>query len=248
MKVPFVCQFCGKEFRVSPYRIRNNIKFCSLNCRNQSWANRPEALWDRIDKSKGPDACWPFLGKGRDKGGYRHIKWGGNKKTIKAHRLAYELTYGPIPEGLLVCHSCDVRYPVGDISYRTCCNPSHLWVGTSAENSLDAARKGRLAIGDRNGSRLHPERLVRGDNHPMRMNPALASFAAKRRAAKRGDIRGENHYEAKLTNADVREIFALKGTISAPKIAKEKGVSSSLIHHIWNGRAWTHITGLPKRI
>ncbi len=56
---------------------------------------------------------------------------------VYAHRVAYELTYGSIPPGLLVCHTCDNR---------PCCNPSHLFVGTQKDNMQDCKRKGRMSM------------------------------------------------------------------------------------------------------
>ena len=57
--------------------------------------------------------------------------WG---KTITAHRFAYQLAKGPIPAGMVVCHSCDNP---------ACCNPDHLWLGTRSENQLDMVAKNR---------------------------------------------------------------------------------------------------------
>jgi hypothetical protein len=55
-------------------------------------------------------------------------------KTIIAHRWAWEIVNGPIPDGLLVCHKCDVT---------SCVNPDHLFIGTQKENLKDCRDKGR---------------------------------------------------------------------------------------------------------
>lgn len=67
---------------------------------------------------------------------------GSVRKNLSAHRLAWEFAYGPIPEGLEVCHTCDVR---------RCCNPAHLFLGTRQENEADKLRKGRVRRGKDNG-------------------------------------------------------------------------------------------------
>lgn len=69
--------------------------------------------------------------------GYARVKLAGGK-YVRAARLVYTLTHGPIPDGLVVCHACD---------YPPCVNPNHLWVGTRKDNSADAVRKGRLGQG-----------------------------------------------------------------------------------------------------
>jgi hypothetical protein len=56
------------------------------------------------------------------------------KKTITTHRVAYLLAFGEIPDGMVVCHKCDMP---------SCCNPGHLFLGTQAENLLDMRAKGR---------------------------------------------------------------------------------------------------------
>jgi predicted XRE-type DNA-binding protein len=106
----------------------------------QGRLNSPEDIWKKINK-KSSSECWEWDG---------YLIWNGyGRITIKnkgylVHRLAYELTYGDIPEGLLVCHTCDNR---------KCCNPQHLFLGTQQSNYNDMVVKNRdrKANGEKQG-------------------------------------------------------------------------------------------------
>lgn len=100
-------------------------------------ANR---FWSKV-KIGAPDDCWPWTSYVK-RGGYGSIILANNKSGI-AHRVAWELTHGPIPDGLCVLHTCDVRYPIRDFGSRKCCNPSHLRLGTKGENNTERMLKGR---------------------------------------------------------------------------------------------------------
>ena len=92
-----------------------------------------ERFLQRVDV-RGPDECWPF--KSRTSPGKHGVFW-ANGKSHGAHRIAYAVAYGPIRDGLFVCHHCDNP---------PCCNPSHLFLGSARDNARDAISKGRYRI------------------------------------------------------------------------------------------------------
>ena len=94
----------------------------------------PEERFRKFYVEGDPDDCWLWLGGTASKG-YGHFSMGGRGgKQVNAHRAAYEFHYGPIPEGMLVCHSCDNP---------PCVNWNHLFLGTHQDNVRDMWAKGR---------------------------------------------------------------------------------------------------------
>lgn len=87
--------------------------------------------------------CWLFDGKNLDRYGYAKFKIRG--KTVIGHRYAYEAMVGPITDGLTVDHLCD--------RHRNCCNPAHMELVTSLENTLraNARRKAQGGYGKKSG-------------------------------------------------------------------------------------------------
>lgn len=110
-----------------------------MSKRNTTIEQYVTKFWSYVDK-KGPDECWPWT-KAIMTGGYGAFGLGTEDGlTHKTHRLAWEFTNGPIPEGLCACHRCDNP---------PCCNPAHLFLATNQENTADKMAKGREARGEK---------------------------------------------------------------------------------------------------
>lgn len=119
------CRHCYEQFH-SLVRQARAVVFCSYACR----------FWDKVCFGQ-PDACWEWAGARKGSQGYG--EFGVNRMPATAHRVAWELTHGPIPDGLFVLHRCDNP---------PCCNPAHLFLGTHQDNMADRDAKGRVAHGD----------------------------------------------------------------------------------------------------
>lgn len=166
-----------------------------------------ERFWRNVNKS-GPtmpgmdSACWEWTAHRR---GLGYGEMWVNGRNVVTHRFSFALANGPIPAGLFVCHRCDNP---------PCVNPDHLFLGTHDDNMADRSAKGRQAKGDRQGARLHPETVVRG----------------------------EAHHSAKLSEADVLAIRArsLSGETML-KLSKEYRVDHATVRRIVTGHTWKHL-------
>jgi hypothetical protein len=111
-----------------------------------------KTLKQRFDEKVSPSefGCWLFIGA--TSGGYGSIKHKG--KSLRAHRVSYELHFGEIPEGMHVMHKCDNP---------ACVNPQHLSLGTHLDNMRDMYSKGRRkpATGMKNGAAKITESMAR---------------------------------------------------------------------------------------
>jgi len=109
-----------------------------------TWSRQPrplvERFWEKVDV-RGPDDCWPWMAALNGQG-YGNLG-SGDGKTLRANRVSYELAYGPIEPGHMVCHRCDNP---------ACVNPTHLYAASQANNLRDMAEKGRSTRGERSAS------------------------------------------------------------------------------------------------
>ncbi len=141
------CESCGKTFHFPPNRL-SKARFCSKQCYGSGKLGSEENFWAGVLKGN-PDECWEWQ-RARSGGRYGNLKF--RDHFIYAHRLAWILTYGPIDDPTMnVLHKCDNP---------PCCNPTHLWLGTIADNVHDMVAKGRWAKthpGKKNPMGLHPK-------------------------------------------------------------------------------------------
>jgi hypothetical protein len=140
-------------------------------------------FWSKADRSEQSAQCWLWLGT-KNESGYGYLRMGGRyTRHWYAHRVAWILTNGEIPDGLCVLHHCDMP---------ACVRPDHLFLGTRKDNALDRIAKHR------------------------RVNEVLS-------------------------DAEVREIRALRGIESQRKIANRLGVSKSTVGYAQRGMSYRHV-------
>jgi len=196
---------CGRERGITYNQLKFKRTVGCFRCNRRRPVSPRPTLNELIDNSTQSETdC--FIWKGSFS---RHDKWGyaivyfkdeRGRITHKVSRLILEekLKCCLLKSGF-ACHTCDNP---------KCINPEHLFLGDAVLNPKDAAKKGRMARGENHGSRLHPERVPRG----------------------------ENSGRAMLTEKDVKIIR--DSPLPSRLLAKNYGVGKSTIQAVKNRESW----------
>lgn len=167
-----------------------------------------DRFWSNVVQA---DGCWQWKASTTEDG-YGRIF--GDGRQQRAHRISWEIHKGPIPEGMSVLHRCDNP---------PCCNPAHLFLGTTADNMADKFAKGRENLPSRSGA-----------NHWTRKKADAIA-------------RGGDYGRSDLTDAIVAEIRARHsaGGITQRNLAAEYGIGYKNLNLIITGKTWKHV-GQPQ--
>lgn len=150
------------------------------------------AFWKKVSGADNSEKCW--LWTGANSRGYGQIGVGGGKLAY-AHRFSWQIHRGPVPSGMCVCHSCD--NPL-------CVNPSHLFLGTHADNMRDMGAKGR--------ARCTRRKLSDGDVHRI-VALRIRGVSQKEIAAEYGVLPAAI---SKVVNGKTRRYAALVSSTQLP--------------------------------
>lgn len=206
--------------------------------RKASYYDDPDRFWSQVSRGE-PDACWEWQGSLTDDG-YGSVTRPEQPGVMKAHRLAWALTHGPIPKGMDVCHNC----PGGD--NRACCNTRHHFLGTRSENIKDMWQKGRARPHNRKPITDQEKQQIRelfaAQGRSLRQ---IASLTGHDRRTIWDAVEGlapERRRATTFTPTDVaviRERLDMGEKVTA--LAREYGVTHGTISHIKSRKVFAHI-------
>src|SRR5258708_3006328 len=146
-------------------------------------------FWAKVFKTP---TCWLWTGEIQPHGyGLLHKSGRRHRSPYRAHRLSWELAYGPIPDDLCVLHRCDVR---------ACVRPDHLFLGSRADNQADMREKHR----GRNGG-------LTGASHPRAKLTDQQVREIRRRYTGRFGEKAELAREYRASQSTIGNILAAVG-------------------------------------
>lgn len=162
---------------------------------------------------------------------YPMVRWQGG--FIAVRRLVYQLAIGPLLDNEFVLSSCNNKH---------CVRHAHLVKGTKIDREYK--RVTQTPMGDRHWSRLHPERVARGERSGVYTHPETRAYGERNGSRLHPErlARGKANGLAKLTESDIPVIFALatEGRTQI-EIAKYFNVSPSAIWLVLHKKNWKHV-------
>lgn len=178
-------------------------------------------FWEKVHKAEG---CWLWTGCTNGPKGYGMFWHGAHGRKILAHRFSFELAMGRISNEICVLHRCDTPL---------CVNPSHLFLGTIADNVADMIAK------DRKPTSLTKEQKKLCETSLKSTHQLAKEFGVDRGVIQRNRTWVYRHNPHKLTDEQVRMCRA--SPKSASKLARELGVNHHVICDLRAGRTYRHV-------